>query len=231
MILRVVTFNLNGAAGYTERRNLVHVADALSALEPDIVAVQEVADYRDPVEERIINLEFLAKQLKMHWLPGFTRTGSAGAFGNGLLSRFELHQPDSRDISVSGRERRLALQANVQVNGHTIRLIATHLGLRRAERAYQVRILRQLVCAAGPSILLGDLNEWLPWTMTLGALNPARSMLVSARRTFPSRLPLFPLDRIFVKPEHWLKKIHVSHDHQFRELSDHLPLVAVIDVP
>ena len=103
--------------------------------------------------------------------------------------------------------------ADLEVAGETLRVIVTHLGLPPAERRYQVKKLLSLVRYTPLHervVVLGDINEWLPlgrplrWIHALLGRSPAE-------RSFPSRWPLFALDRVWV-----------------RQASDHLPVKAVI---
>ncbi len=76
-------------------------------------------------------------------------------------------------------------------------------------------------------VVLGDLNEWHPYGRSLRSM--ARHFGKSARlRTFPSRLPLFALDRIWVWPEQALVETKVHRLAPARTASDHLPIKAKI---
>jgi endonuclease/exonuclease/phosphatase family metal-dependent hydrolase len=90
---------------------------------------------------------------------------------------------------------------------------------------------RRLVAIARPhamtTVMLGDFNEWF-WPASLrGALGrelPARTQ----HPTFPSWYPLFRLDRIFCWPSGAMRTSFV--DREARIVSDHLPVVADIDI-
>jgi endonuclease/exonuclease/phosphatase family metal-dependent hydrolase len=75
------------------------------------------------------------------------------------------------------------------------------------------------------TVMLGDFNEWF-WP---GSLLQAFKREFPARTrhaTFPSRFPIFRLDRIFCWPSHTIMRSFV--DRQARMASDHLPVVADI---
>jgi endonuclease/exonuclease/phosphatase family metal-dependent hydrolase len=78
------------------------------------------------------------------------------------------------------------------------------------------------------TIALGDFNDWI-WPgavqRCLGTLLPGRTRL----RTFPARLPMFKLDRIFVWPRTALVASHT--DLSARVISDHLPVIADLRMP
>jgi len=76
---------------------------------------------------------------------------------------------------------------------------------------------------------MGDMNEWLAMGKTIGFFQNYFGR-TPARRTFPAIFPLFPLDRIFVSPDSLLKKIETIGTFQARLASDHLPLLAVLEL-
>ena len=75
------------------------------------------------------------------------------------------HVLDSRllDLSVSGRDPHGAIDADLMIEGRPVRVIVTHLGLRAAERRYQVRRLLEALSKRQSRfiIVLGDINEWV----------------------------------------------------------------------
>jgi len=76
-------------------------------------------------------------------------------------------------------------------------------------------------------VALGDINEWLPlgrplrWMHALLGHSPAE-------RSFPSRWPLFALDRVWVRPRHALLAFGAHRSFLARQASDHLPVKAII---
>jgi len=133
-------------------------------------------------------------------------------------------------FTYSRREPRNALDVDLEVNGETVRVIVTHLGLWPAERRYQVKKILEMIRAT-PSyervIVLGDINEWLPLGRPLRWMN-ALFGRCPAERSFPSRWPLVALDRVWVRPRHALLALK-AHRTPLAELaSDHLPVKAII---
>jgi endonuclease/exonuclease/phosphatase family metal-dependent hydrolase len=106
-----------------------------------------------------------------------------------------------------------------------------HLGLASSERRAQVeQVLRTFDTPALPVILLGDLNEWFVYGRTLRRL-VTHFHRARALRTFPTRYPLFALDRIWVHPGERLMRVDVHRTPLARVASDHYPLIARISVP
>ena len=77
------------------------------------------------------------------------------------------------DLSVPGCEPRAALDVDFESSGYRMQLVATHLGLRLAERRAQVRRLIPLFHVEGRHlvVLVGDLNEWFLWGRSLRLLH------------------------------------------------------------
>lgn len=196
-------------------------------LDADIVALQEVESHHGDLEV----LELLAEHTGMRPLAGPTMLRPVGHFGNALLTRVPVLELRRLDLSVSAREPRGALDATLDVRGRPLRVIATHLGLRPAERRRQIQVLLSALDPGipGETVLMGDLNEWFMWGRPLRRLH-AHFGETPAPRTFPAHRPLFALDRIWVKPLRCLRRIAVHDSPLAREASDHLPLLAELDV-
>ena len=81
-----------------------------------------------------------------------------------------------------------------------------------------------------PTIMLGDFNEWRRVRRSaLAVLEPVFGSLPMLP-SFPSRLPIFPLDRILDWPPGLIKQFSVHNTPLSKLASDHLPLVADIDL-
>ena len=109
--------------------------------------------------------------------------------------------------------------------------MATHLGLRPAERREQVQQLLHLFREHphDPSVLLGDLNEWFLWGRPLRRLH-RHFRHTPSPATFPSGMPFLALDRIWAHPRTMLRKLTVHRTPTARAASDHLPLVATLEL-
>jgi endonuclease/exonuclease/phosphatase family metal-dependent hydrolase len=116
-----------------------------------------------------------------------------------------------------------------ELNGWRVQLIATHLGLRPAERRVQVRQSIPLFDVDGHDlvVLAGDRNEWLLWGRPLRMLHRIFPD-IPHHRSWPSRAPLFSLDRIWVHPRQALGDLGAHRSRLTRLTSDHLPLIAEV---
>jgi endonuclease/exonuclease/phosphatase family metal-dependent hydrolase len=130
--------------------------------------------------------------------------------------------------------RRCALDVQLEWVGRRIQVVATHLGLRPGERSRQARLLLERLegSSVDLSALLGDLNEWQLWGGALGWLRRRfRDSRGPAPRTYPARLLLFALDRIWVRPADALLGVQAHRTRLARLASDHLPLKAFLTLP
>jgi endonuclease/exonuclease/phosphatase family metal-dependent hydrolase len=224
--LTIATYNIHGAIGPDGLFAPERVAGVLREMDADIIALQEVALGGGNLPDV---LAILREATGFFSAEGFTFSVSERRYGNAVLSRYPIVATRSVDLSYGKREPRCALDADVNCHGHPLRVIATHLGLRPAERHDQIRRLLQVFDTDQmPVILLGDVNEWFVWGRSLRWL-VSHFESVPAPATFPSRWPVFALDRIWIRPRHRLVHVEAHATPLARIASDHLPLIAHID--
>lgn len=226
--LSVASYNVHRCFGTDGRYTPERTAEVIDALDADLVGLQEV-DMRLLVDGRA-QLDYLAETLRMHAVPGPNIKGRRGKFGNALLSRWPVREVRRTDLTVRHHEPRGAIDCEVEVDGRRLRVVVTHLGLNAVERRAQVRRLMEALDHGPdglPLVMMGDFNEWRP---TRGALRRIDRRFGQSLmpRTFPSRLPLLPLDRIWVWPADGLKRLAVYATPLSRVTSDHLPLRAEV---
>jgi endonuclease/exonuclease/phosphatase family metal-dependent hydrolase len=198
----------------------------LMEIDAHVVALQEV-EFRPGHE--LDALAFLARETGTLQIPGVTMTREGAQYGNALLTRLPPVKIRRHDLSVRGREPRAALDVDLKPYGCDMQLIATHLGLRPAERREQVRQLLPLfkVQSRDLVVLAGDLNEWFLWGRPLRMLKKLFPE-TRHRRSWPARVPLFSLDRIWMHPIRALRRLAAHNSAMARVASDHLPLTADI---
>lgn len=116
--------------------------------------------------------------------------------------KFPIRTYDNLDVSVHGDEERGLLHCQLEVPGHEqLHAICVHLGLRENHRQRQVSLLMALLESLPPEelvIVAGDFNDW-----RLKADARLSEHLIEAfgkpARSFPARLPLLRLDRIYLR--------------------------------
>jgi endonuclease/exonuclease/phosphatase family metal-dependent hydrolase len=165
----------------------------------------------------------------MHSMAGPTLVSTRGHCGNALLSRWPIREARSIDLSVRKREPRAAIDADLDVDGHGLRVVVTHLGLRPGERLQQVeRLLAALDVSSGrPTVILADANEWRPLVALRRRL---KHFGYRSLPTFPAVLPILALDLVMVRPAQALREVAVHRSAVARRASDHLPVRAVLDL-
>lgn len=222
--LTVATYNVHRSIGTDGVHDVGRTAEVIAETGASVLALQEVEDHSSAPDA-------LARATGMAAIPGPTLSGPDSNYGNLLLTRLAIESSESVDLSWGEREPRGVIDARLRTpSGQRIRCLATHLGLARRERLYQHRLLMTLLASRweGPTLVMGDFNEWRPFAATLRALDsllgPAR-----ARRSFPARFPLLPLDRIWIAPAHMLVSVETLRTPLARRASDHLPVVACLN--
>jgi endonuclease/exonuclease/phosphatase family metal-dependent hydrolase len=184
-----------------------------------VIGIQEI--YRPQAET-------LAVELGMGMVMGVVRDGGPlGPYGNVILSRLPMVGSQPFDLSHRGREPRGGVRADLALGEGVLRFFNVHFGLRFGERAAQVgRLVAEhavLDAAAGPRIVVGDLNEWFPAAVGRALRREFHGWRF--HRTHPSPAPLFALDRIYWDAGLPGARVHVHRSALARIASDHLPIV------
>jgi endonuclease/exonuclease/phosphatase family metal-dependent hydrolase len=225
--VRIATYNVHRAIGSDGRTDPARILAVLREIDADVYALQEVEAHDDGADM----LAWLGGELGFDSVPGTTLKRSDGHFGNGLLTRCPIRERRVADLSWRGREPRGAIAIDIDCAGSVLRVVATHLGLRPAERRDQVQQLLHLFKEHPHerSVLLGDLNEWFLWGRPLRRLH-RHFRGTPSLATFPARAPFLALDRIWTHPRAMLRGLAVHKTPLARGASDHLPLVATLEV-
>jgi endonuclease/exonuclease/phosphatase family metal-dependent hydrolase len=226
-VVRVLTWNIHGGIGADGIRNLTRVVELVQRHDPDIVALQEIDSRGGRVEDESA-FAFLGRCLGEHCVEAHAIAAPDGHYGHAVISRWPIARSRLHDISVDGREPRRAIEATIETESGPLHLVAAHLGLAFSERRRQAQTLATLADAApATSVFAGDFNDWF----RRGAVTAALSRAFPARTehpTFPARLPVLQLDRIYCRPAGALARSWT--DRAAARASDHLPVVADIVV-
>jgi endonuclease/exonuclease/phosphatase family metal-dependent hydrolase len=241
--LRLMTYNTHGCSGMDGRVSPRRVARAIKAENPDIVALQELdlGRRRSRAEDQAA---IIARETGLHAVFCPTITRGEEHYGHAFLSRWPIqvvkrarlpHDPESWF-----QEPRSAIWARVDVDGRIINVITTHLGLGVHERFLQMEALLGPEWIGGlaeddPVLLCGDFNL-LPGSRPY-RLAAARLFDLQRRRkghrplaTFSSLQPMMRIDHMFASEHFQPVAITVVRNDVTRVASDHLPLMADLQV-
>ncbi|MEZ4363450.1 MAG: endonuclease/exonuclease/phosphatase family protein [Kofleriaceae bacterium] len=236
MKVRVVTYNIHKCIGGLDRRyDPQRTAAALSALEPDIVLLQEVDDgaRRSNGDRQVDRLAELTGLHHRTWFGNVTVRGG-GEYGNAILSRFPITETSNIDLSIRLKKRRSVLHAALRVRhdhlDRAMHIFNLHLGLAEFERKIQLRKFLECHPFANlhhdtPILVGGDLNDVYGGLWKLmepaGFRGPNR-----APRTFPAWAPMRALDGLYVRGTVEVTHLARAETQLARRASDHLPLWA-----
>lgn len=233
MEFTLVSYNIHSGIGTDGRFDLGRIVAVLQETGADVIALQEVGDYRNrtPTER---HPEELAEALKLHMAFGPNVVNNGRRYGNAVLSRLPILRSRNYDLSVPKREPRGALRCDLDLGGpQPLHIFCLHLGLAMRERRRQEALLlsadifRDSV-RQSPVVVCGDFNYWgngpVP-SWVRGAIDDAALLLRSASCTYPSRFPFIRLDRIFVDAGIRPLSVRTHRSPLSQKASDHLPLV------
>jgi endonuclease/exonuclease/phosphatase family metal-dependent hydrolase len=178
--------NIHQCVGLDGRRDVARIARVLDGLDAQLIGLQEVGT-DSACGGRSSQMEYLARATGLQAIAGPTIEQKTSPYGNVLLTGGHVLSSRLLDLSVPGREPRGAIDADLLIEGRPVRVIVTHLGLRAAERRYQVRRLLEALSRGQNRfiIVLGDINEWVLRSRPLRWLYE-RFGKPPAPRTFPS---------------------------------------------
>lgn len=240
-LLRVATYNIHKGVqglGLARRLEIHNLAHAVEQFDADIVCLQEVRSHHRKFEKLFTRWPDLdqAGYLSPEGYEAVYRTNAVtrhGEHGNALLSRWPVVAVGHSDVSDHRFEQRGLLHAQVLVDGKEVHIVVVHLGLIHASRERQVQRLGQFiqreVPGNAPLVVAGDFNDWGSQLLKPMAALDLRTFEGIRLPTYPARLPLLHLDRIFMRGLTPVSA-HVPHGAAWRRMSDHLPLIAELEL-
>lgn len=246
--LRIATWNIHKGLSVFNGRCIVHdLRECLRTLDADIVFLQEVQGEHSGHAARhadwptLSQHEFLAETVWTHSAYGRNVVHDAGHHGNAILSRFPIEHQHNQDVTHLRFEKRGLLHCAIRLPRlrAPLHCVCVHLSLlgpsRRRQADQLAERIAQLVPADAPLLIAGDFNDWGnqlgPHLAEALALDEAHTLLHQRPAfSFPARLPLLPLDRIYVRG---LDVTHVEAltGTRWGRLSDHAALAADLVLP
>jgi endonuclease/exonuclease/phosphatase family metal-dependent hydrolase len=224
--IRVASYNVHGCRGRGGRRDVGRIARVLGEIHADVVGLQEVESRhgRSDVDQA----ERLAEALGMACVEGPLLLARRGWYGNALLTRLTVQSARRVLFDSYGREARGALVCDLlDRDGTSWRVMTTHLDLRARHRRGQFDVLLDELVPERPrpTVLMGDFNEWWPFSRALAAVR-RHAKLPPTPPSFPSWLPILRLDRIAHSSCRLQGEMRSHLTPLTRLASDHLPVFA-----
>ena len=243
----VLTYNIHkGFFIHPAAYVLEEIKQAIHSVRADLVFLQEIKAHheiklsrrRQKSEDREIQnqLEVIADTLWPYSAFGKNAAYSSGNHGNAILSVQPFSTWDNYDISTNQFEKRGVLHVTLERGPGLapMHLFCLHLNLLEKGRKVQIRqftreILEQVPHTA-PVIIAGDFNDWRGrieryFAGDLG-LQEAHTVLRGEKaKTFPSWLPVLPLDRIYFSNVK-VTACQVLRGRPWSRLSDHSAILA-----
>jgi len=239
----ILTMNAHMGFSLLNRRFVLpELREAIRTVSAEVVFLQEVMGAhvrhaeRHPKWPKASQYEFLADEIWPQFAYGRNAVYADGHHGNALLSKYPILRYDNRDVSIKGHEERGMLHAVLQVpKAPEVHVVCTHLGLRESHRQQQLALMCDLVTneipADAPLVVAGDFNDWRleghPRLRDCGLTEVFEAADGKLARTFPARVPLLRLDRIYLRNLRALET-RVLSARPWSHLSDHAPLLARI---
>lgn len=241
--LSLITYNIHKGYGLGRLRFLLpEMRDALSQLNPDFVFLQEVQGQHRLREKRINDwpespqFEYIAETIWPHYLYAKNAVYRSGHHGNAILSKYPFASFENINLSTMNRASRSILHGQIKIEGvvpTTLHLLCVHLGLFKAERAFQCKALMHRIAESipmhEPLLMAGDFNDWQrhlskPLAQELGIKEAFFSMEGKHARSFPAIRPSLCVDRIYFRGVQ-VTEVQCLQGKPWRMLSDHVPLL------
>ena len=240
---RLLTYNVHRCVGVDRRLDVDRIAAVIAEHEPDIVCLQELDVGRartGHVDQARAIADTLAMSVRFH----AAMRVEAEEYGDAILTRWPERLMRAGALpsvrGIPGVEPRGAIWAAIEIDGATLNVINTHLGLVPREQRLQAAALTGKDWlghpdCTGPTILTGDFNATSitrPYQTLCRNLTDAQRALglKLTVKTFPSSFPAIRIDHAFVSPEIRVTAIKAPFSPLARMASDHLPLVIDFEI-
>ncbi|HUO21989.1 MAG TPA: endonuclease/exonuclease/phosphatase family protein [Caulobacteraceae bacterium] len=239
---RIMTYNVHRCVGVDRKLDLARVAAVIAQARPDIVALQEL-DVGRRRTGGVDQAHALAARLGMAFHFNAAMRVEEEQYGDAVLAAGGLSLikagPLPGSKALRGLEPRGALLVEAEIGGRRLRVLNSHLGLVPHEQRAQAAALAGpewlgRAREGTPTILLGDFNATplqAPHRILARSMTDARLALggAHAQPTFPSRLPVLPIDHVLLSAGLRVTGLHAFAVPLARTASDHLPLVVDFD--
>lgn len=238
-LLRVMTYNVHSCKGWDRIVKPARVAAVIAKYKPDVVALQELRVSREGGGDQPAELA-RALGMSSHFFSVLRL--KTQDYGIAVLSRYPMRLVREEELPLPPLRRPLeprgALWLELEVDGVTVQLLDSHLGLNAQERALQAAALAGPRFMGDPAfkppfVVCADLNsgpsaEPASLIAKGGAVDAAGP---SAPATIPSLFPMLRIDHIFVSSGTAASLVPLERSFDERWASDHLPVIVDVALP
>ncbi|MGR8940028.1 MAG: endonuclease/exonuclease/phosphatase family protein [Gammaproteobacteria bacterium] len=241
--LNVLTYNIHKGFSTGNRSFVLHqMKEALAEAGADLLFLQEMQGEHKGHAQVVENwpalsqFEFIAEGIWPYHIYGKNAVYKTGHHGNAILSRYPFVWWENINVSPFPWASRSLLHGVIQMpeTNKEVHIVCIHLGLTNKERRTQLARLSERIDEHvphhAPLIVAGDFNDWQSqagrhFLEHLSLQEVFRVTHGGYARTFPSWMPILPMDRIYFRG---LKPISCERlsGSPWRMLSDHAPLAA-----
>lgn len=248
MRLKILSYNIHKGFDWNNRNYcLQEMKHLINSSQAEIVFLQEVVGKNDNFKEKGMvdsQFEFLADELWPHYSYAQNALYDHGHHGNLILSKYPIENFENFNLSTNTWEKRgmLVCKINIPVSEDnpiqkSLFAACLHLNLLHGGRKIQYEKIKNYInnkCLVEnlPFIVAGDFNDWnqksfLVFEEDMGMHEAHKYSNGSFARTFPSKVPILCLDRIYVKNMEIINSHVVFYD---QHLSDHLPIFCEVEI-
>ena len=242
--INIISYNIHkGMSPLNRLVKLQGMGQALADLPIDILCLQEVQgqnlkrmmafnEYPNQSHH-----EWFGEYLSLSYTYGENANYEHGHHGNATLSRHPLDPKHNVNITVSRLEKRGVLHSEITPMGwgEPVVVLNAHLNLLEKDRTKQYAAISDYIASEidkdKPLILAGDFNDWAKksrqFLAQLGLHEVFYTKHSKHPATYPAKLPMLSLDRIYVRHLRVLST-HVYGGVPWSDLSDHLPIGATL---
>jgi endonuclease/exonuclease/phosphatase family metal-dependent hydrolase len=245
--LHVLSYNIHKGFSLNRKFVLNQIKEAINLVHADLVFLQEVQGEHRGHAKKVKDwpmqsqLEYLADTLWPHHTYGRNAVYTEGHHGNAIMSLHPFSFFENLDVSNNRFERRGLLHGTVEEVGppdRPLHVICLHLDLFERGRLAQIQKLCQRIEEKVPHdcplIIAGDFNDWRenlsrPLEEILEVREVFKEVHGAHARSFPSWLPLLPLDRIYIRGLN-IVEARCLQGSPWNQLSDHNALYAELEI-
>lgn len=247
MKLKILSYNIH--KGYDWKKQNYFLEDMrkmINSSHADIVFLQEVVGQNNFYKEKGLvdaQFEFLADTVWKHYSYAKNSLYDHGHHGNLILSRYPIEAWENIDLTTNFLEKRGLLVCKILLPESKTKYIhaaCAHLDLFHTGRRRQYELIKDKIKTLdsnelSPLILAGDFNDWNQQSCRIFEEEMKMQEAYKAKhgrlaKTFPAGLPLFCLDRIYVRNmkinDSYIVKRAEHQDH----FSDHLPIYCEVEI-